>query len=95
MIMDLPKVLFVDDQAEVLDDLRVIVAEVCDPYTATNAEEGLKIFENDGPFTIVASDQILPGINGAEFLTKVAEGTLTARPCWSPGMPIITMRCGR
>ena len=72
MTKDLPKVLFVDDQAEVLDDLRVIVAEVCDPYTATNAEEGLKIFENDGPFTIVASDQILPGINGAEFLAKVS-----------------------
>lgn len=69
---DLPKVLFVDDQAEVLDDLRVIVAEICEPYTATNAEDGLKVFEREGPFTIVASDQILPGMNGAEFLAMVS-----------------------
>ena len=71
MMKDLPKVLFVDDQAEVLDDLRVIVAEVCQPYTALNAEEGLKVFESDGPFTVVASDQNLPGINGSEFLAMV------------------------
>ncbi len=69
---DLPKVLFVDDQAEVLDDLRLIVAEICEPYTATNAEDGLKVFESEGPFTIVASDQILPGMNGAEFLAMVS-----------------------
>jgi FixJ family two-component response regulator len=72
MMKDLPKVLFVDDQAEVLDDLRVIVAEVCQPYTALNAEEGLKVFESDGPFTVVASDQNLPGINGSEFLGMVS-----------------------
>ena len=72
MKKDLPKVLFVDDQAEVLDDLKVIVSEVCEPYTALNAEEGLKVFESEGPFTIVASDQILPGMNGAEFLAMVS-----------------------
>jgi len=72
MKKDLPKVLFVDDQAEVLDDLKVIVSEVCEPYTALNAEDGLKVFENEGPFTIVASDQILPGMNGAEFLAMVS-----------------------
>ena len=72
MKKDLPKVLFVDDQAEVLDDIKVIVAEVCEPYTALNAEEGMKVFENEGPFTIVASDQILPGMNGAEFLAMVS-----------------------
>jgi len=72
MTKDLPKVLFVDDQAEVLDDIKVIVAEVCEPYTALNAEEGMKVFENEGPFTIVASDQILPGMNGAEFLAMVS-----------------------
>jgi FixJ family two-component response regulator len=72
MKKDLPKVLFVDDQAEVLDDLKVIVSEVCEPYIALNAEEGLKVFESEGPFTIVASDQILPGMNGAEFLAMVS-----------------------
>ena len=67
----LPKVLFVDDQAKVLDDLKVIVAEVCEAHVALNAEEGLKIFESEGPFTIVASDQNLPGMNGSEFLAMV------------------------
>ncbi len=54
--------LFVDDQAEVLEDLKVSVSDVCDPYAATTSEEGLEIFEKEGPFTVVVSDQILPGI---------------------------------
>ena len=58
----LPKVLFVDDQDEVLEDIKVQVSDVCDPYGATTSEEGLEIFENEGPFTVVVSDQILPGV---------------------------------
>ena len=44
----LPKVLFVDDQDEVLEDIKVQVSDVCDPYGATTSEEGLEIFENEG-----------------------------------------------
>ena len=53
----LPKVLFVDDQAEVLDDLKVSVSDLCDALVATTAEDGLKIFEEQGPFAVVVSDQ--------------------------------------
>ena len=67
----LPKVLFVDDQAEVLEDLKVSVSDVCDPYAATTSEEGLEIFEKEGPFTVVVSDQILPGMDGSDFLARV------------------------
>jgi len=67
----LPKVLFVDDQSEVLEDLKVSVSDVCDPYGATTAEEGLEIFEKEGPFTVVVSDQKLPGLDGSDFLAKV------------------------
>ena len=67
----LPKVLFVDDQAEVLEDLKASVSEICDPFGVTSAEEGLEIFENEGPFTVVVSDQKLPGLDGSEFLAKV------------------------
>ncbi len=63
--------MFVDDQAEVLENLRIQVSEVCEPVVAQNSEEGLKIFENEGPFTVVVSDQILPGLDGSEFLAKV------------------------
>ena len=31
----LPKVLFVDDQSEVLEDLKVSVSDVCDAYSET------------------------------------------------------------
>jgi CheY-like chemotaxis protein len=68
----LPKVLFVDDQAEVLEDLKASVSDVCDPYAATTAEHGLEIFENEGPFTVVVSDQILPGVDGSDFLAQVS-----------------------
>lgn len=67
----LPRVLFVDDQAEVLDSLRIHVSEICDPMVAQTAEEGLEIFKDHGPFTIVVSDQALPGMNGADFLAMV------------------------
>ena len=67
----LPKVLFVDDQAEVLEDLKVSVSDLCDPFSATTSEEGLEIFEKEGPFTVVVSDQILPGMDGSDFLARV------------------------
>ena len=67
----LPKVLVVDDQDEVLEDIKVQVSDVCDPYGATTSEEGLEIFEKEGPFTVVVSDQILPGVDGADFLAQV------------------------
>ena len=67
----LPRVLFVDDQAEVLENLQIHVSEICDPMVAQTAEEGLEIFKVHGPFTIVVSDQALPGMNGADFLAMV------------------------
>lgn len=63
--------MFVDDQAEVLDDLKASASDVCDPYAATTAEDGLKIFENEGPFTVEVSDQKLPGVDGSEFVAQV------------------------
>jgi FixJ family two-component response regulator len=67
----LPRVLFVDDQAEVLENLQIHVSEICDPMVAQTAEEGLEIFKEHGPFTIVVSDQALLGMNGADFLAMV------------------------
>lgn len=66
-----PKVLFVDDQEEVLENLKLHVSKLCKAYLAKSAEEGLEIFKKEGPFTIVVSDQILPGIQGSEFLGKI------------------------
>ncbi len=31
----------------------------------------MEIFEKEGPFTVVVSDQILPGVDGADFLAQV------------------------
>ena len=67
----LPRVLFVDDQAQVLDHLRVHVSEICEPMVAQSAEKGLEIFKQYGPFAIIVSDQALPGMNGADFLAMV------------------------
>ena len=53
----LPRVLFVDDQAEVLENLQIHVSEICEPMVAQTAEKGLEIFKEHGPFTIVVSDQ--------------------------------------
>ncbi len=68
----LPKVLFVDDQTDVLENLKVQAYELCRPSLAKTAEEGLEKFESEGPFTIVVSDQILPGMNGSELLARIS-----------------------
>jgi DNA-binding NtrC family response regulator len=42
--------------------------------TATSGAAGLEVIKSKGPFAIVMSDMRMPGMSGAEFLSKVREG---------------------
>lgn len=67
-----PKVLLVDDEQHVVDGLRRALEEY--PYsiqTATSAEQALRKFA-DEPFDVIVADERMPGMQGSELLTVIA-----------------------
>jgi len=66
-----PKILFVDDEENVLHALkRLFVDEDCEVFTASSGPEGLKIVEQNLALAAIISDQRMPGMSGWEFLEK-------------------------
>jgi response regulator RpfG family c-di-GMP phosphodiesterase len=65
---DLPRILLVDDEPNVLDGLRRQLRREFRVETAVGAAIGLFKLGQDEPFEVIVSDYLMPGINGAEFL---------------------------
>ncbi|MEJ0084324.1 MAG: HD domain-containing phosphohydrolase [Pseudomonadota bacterium] len=65
------RVLFVDDEPNVLDGIRRQLRNRLDIETAVGAAAGLTMIESKGPFAVVVSDMRMPEMNGAHFLSKV------------------------
>jgi FixJ family two-component response regulator len=65
------KILFVDDEAPVLDGYRRILRQEFQLSTALSGEEGLAALLATGPYAVVISDMRMPGMNGSEFLVQV------------------------
>jgi two-component system, probable response regulator PhcQ len=67
------QILIVDDEPNVLSALqRVFLDEPYDVRTAESGEEGLELFVSEH-FKVVISDERMPGMDGAEFLSIVKE----------------------
>jgi response regulator RpfG family c-di-GMP phosphodiesterase len=74
----LPRVLFVDDEPNILDALRRQLRREFTVETAVGAAKGLFALGQAEPFEVIVSDFMMPGINGAQFLAaarKVAPTT--------------------
>jgi len=66
-----PSILFVDDELPVLKSLkRLALDESWSVFCANSAEEGLAVLQQQ-PVNVVVSDMRMPGMDGAEFLTRV------------------------
>jgi FixJ family two-component response regulator len=65
------RVLFVDDEPNVLDGIRRQLRNHLDIETAVGAAAGLTMIESKGPFAVVVSDMRMPEMNGARFLSMV------------------------
>jgi two-component system repressor protein LuxO len=66
-------ILFVDDEPEILIALtRLLRSTDITVHTASSGDKGLQILERED-IDIVVSDKNMPGMNGMEFLQKVAE----------------------
>jgi CheY-like chemotaxis protein len=68
------KILVIDDMPSHLLLLQTILEE--DGYevvTLDNGNEALKLIENDGSFTLILLDMMMPDIDGFEFLDLMKE----------------------
>ena len=65
------KVLFVDDEPQVLDGYRRQLGRKYRMECASGGEEALERISADGPFAVVISDMNMPGMNGIQLLSKV------------------------
>jgi len=67
------KVLFVDDESNILETFKAILRKRYDVTTALGPGQGLKSILTSGPFAVVVSDLNMPKMDGITFLTKVRE----------------------
>jgi response regulator RpfG family c-di-GMP phosphodiesterase len=67
------KILFVDDESNILDGLRRLLGREFSIDTAGSGELALNALQESGPFAVVVSDMRMPGMNGVQLLTRVRE----------------------
>jgi len=67
------RILFVDDEPQILADLRrqaPLLGDEWEPVFLDSASKGLQAFAEE-PFDVVVSDLRMPGMGGAEFLQEI------------------------
>jgi serine phosphatase RsbU (regulator of sigma subunit) len=69
------KVLLVDDDAMVLAGLKRQLRNQFRIDTALSGEEALKQVQENGPYAVIVSDYMMPGMNGIEFLASVKKNS--------------------
>jgi response regulator RpfG family c-di-GMP phosphodiesterase len=65
------KVLFVDDDMNILASFKRRHGRRFDIVTVPSGEQGLEVLEKEGPVAVVISDQRMPGMDGVQFLGEV------------------------
>lgn len=67
------KVLFVDDEPNVLDGIRRSLRNRFSADTATSGSEALDLLHTEGPYAVIVSDMQMPVMNGVELLSRVKQ----------------------
>jgi len=67
------KILFVDDEAPVLDGYQRLLHRDFTVNTAAGGYEGLAAIQANGPYAVVISDMRMPEMSGVEFLAQVRQ----------------------
>ena len=65
------RILYVDDEPNVLAACKRSLGRKLDITTATSGAEGLEIVRKEGPFAVVLSDMRMPHMDGVEFICAV------------------------
>lgn len=71
------KILFVDDESNILDTFRRGLRKRFVLETAPGGKEGLEKLRESGPFAVVVSDLKMPKMDGVQFLSLVREASPT------------------
>ncbi len=66
-----PKILFVDDDPQVLDAYRRTFRKDFNVHTSQGPVDGLAAIAETGPFFVVISDLRMPGMDGIEFFSQL------------------------
>lgn len=69
------RILFVDDEPNVLQAFERLLRKQFECETAVGPELGMQAIEQRGPFAVVVADLRMPGMNGNQFLTAVRKIT--------------------
>jgi CheY-like chemotaxis protein len=64
------KVLFVDDEPALLDDIRRTMGQGVEFTISVSPQEALKTLASQGPFAVVVSDMRMPQMSGPRFLAE-------------------------
>ncbi len=67
------KILFVDDEQNVLDAYQRSLRKEVHIETATSGPEGLEAVASHGPYAVIVTDMRMPGMDGIQFLANVKE----------------------
>ncbi len=67
------RILFVDDEAPLLDSFRAMLRRRFDVCTALGPAQGLKAIQGPESFAVVVSDLKMPSMDGITFLERVRE----------------------
>jgi response regulator RpfG family c-di-GMP phosphodiesterase len=67
------KILFVDDDINILNAFQRQLRKQFMLQTASSGEEGLKVLKEEGPFAVVVADMRMPVMDGISFLKQVQE----------------------
>jgi response regulator RpfG family c-di-GMP phosphodiesterase len=71
--MSASRILFVDDDPNILSAYQRNLRKRFPISTALNAEQGLELLQTEGPFAVIVADMQMPGTNGVQFLRKACE----------------------
>ena len=67
------KILFVDDETNVLESIARQLRKRFTLSTALSGQEALRIMKEQGPFAVIISDMRMPGMDGVQLLERVKE----------------------
>jgi response regulator RpfG family c-di-GMP phosphodiesterase len=67
------KILFVDDDANILASYQRQLRKNFQVDTALGGEAGLKVLAQEGPYAVIVSDRSMPGMDGIQFLSRVRD----------------------
>jgi CheY-like chemotaxis protein len=67
------KILFVDDEVDILNSFKRLFRKKAPIYTATSGQEALDLIDSGESFAVIVSGMRMPNMDGAEFLEKAKQ----------------------